>query len=59
MDFPDGTPVKPDVEAAEFFDEMANHGFSYLLSEEDTGTNDKIHVNTTGTEWWVAFYKPT
>jgi exonuclease III len=59
MDFPDGTPVKPDAEAAEFFNEMANHGFSYLLSEEDTGTNEEIHTNTTGTEWWVAFYKPT
>jgi len=58
MDFPDGTPVKPDAEAAEFFNEMATHGFSYLLSEEDTGTNDKIHINTTATEWWVAFYKP-
>ena len=59
MDFSDGSPVKPDVEAAEFFDAMATHGFSYLLSEEDTGTNDKIHVNTTATEWWVVFYKPT
>jgi exonuclease III len=59
MDFPDGTPVKPDAEAAEFFDEMTVHGFSYLLSEEDTGTNEEIHTNTTGTEWWVAFYKPT
>jgi len=59
MDFPDGTPVKSDAEAAEFFDEMTTHGFSYFLSEEDTGTNEEIHINTTATERWVAFYKPT
>lgn len=58
MKFPDGTDVKPDQESAEFFDAMAQLGFTYWLSEEDTGTGDKNHVNSNSTEWWVAFYKP-
>lgn len=57
MDFPDDTPVKPDAEAAEFFDAMAALGFDYWLSEEDTGTGDTIHKNSSATEWYVAFYK--
>ena len=56
--FPDGTPFKPDAESAEFFDAMAALGFEYILSEEDTGTGDKIHRNGSSTEWFVAFYKP-
>lgn len=56
--FPDKTPVNPDPEAAAFFDAMKVAGFSYILSEEDTGTGDNIHQNGSGTEWWVAFYKP-
>ncbi|MBT3290419.1 MAG: hypothetical protein HN380_23955, partial [Victivallales bacterium] len=55
--FPDGTPVKPDPEAAEFFDAMKALGFTYWLSEEDTGTGTKIHSNGTNTEWWVTFYR--
>lgn len=58
MDFPDGAPVKPDSEAAAFFDAMKRAGFAYTLSEEDTGTGDKIHINSAATEWFVAFYKP-
>lgn len=56
--FPDGSPWKPDAESAEFFAEMERLGFSYVLSEEDTGTGDKIHRNGSSTEWWVAFFKP-
>lgn len=56
--FPDGTPFKPDPQAAEFFDAMQDHGFAYVLSEEDTGTRDKIHLNSSATEWWVTFFKP-
>jgi len=57
MKFPDGTDAKPDPEAAEFFDAMSQHGFTYWLSEEDTGTGDKNHLNSTATEWWVVFFK--
>jgi hypothetical protein len=53
--FPDGTPVKPDAESAEFFDAMRGHGFLYAISEEDTGSGDNIHRNGSSTEWWVTF----
>ena len=56
--FPEGSPFKPDAESAAFFDLMQAAGFSYHLSEEDTGTGDNIHRNGSSTEWWVAFYKP-
>jgi len=56
--FPDGTSYRPDQEAARFFDEMSASGFDFVLSEEDTGTNDGLHNNGTATEWWVTFYKP-
>lgn len=56
--YPDGSAYTGDAEAAEFFDAMQGHGFSYLLSEEDTGTGDKNHLKSTATEWFVAFYKP-
>ncbi len=55
--YPNGEPYKGDKESAEFFDAMKTHGFSYLLSEEDTGTGDEIHQNGTATEWFVTFYK--
>ncbi|MBT3378415.1 MAG: hypothetical protein HN742_35190 [Lentisphaerae bacterium] len=55
--FPDGSPVKPDPEAAEFFDAMKDLGFDYWLSEEDTGTGDRHHNNGSATEWWVVFYR--
>lgn len=55
--FPNGTPFKPDAEAAAFFDLMQAAGFSYILSEEDTGTGDNINRNGSSTEWWVVFYK--
>lgn len=56
--FPDNQPYRPDAEAREFFDAMQSHGFRYILSEEDTGTGNRIHLNSTATEWFVTFYKP-
>lgn len=56
--YPNGNDFKPDDESAEFFQEMENNGFQYVLSEEDTGTGDKNHLNSSATEWWVTFYKP-
>jgi len=55
--FPDGAPVKPDPQSAEFFDAMKALGFDYWLSEEDTGTGDNNHYNSSSTEWWVTFYR--
>jgi hypothetical protein len=55
--FPDGTPFQPDPEVTDFFDQMKSHGYSYVLSDEDTGRGKKIHLNSTATEWFVAFYK--
>lgn len=55
--YPDGTPYSADPEAAPFFEAMAEAGFVYKLSEEDTGTGDKIHTVSSQTEWWVVFYK--
>ncbi len=56
--FPNGDPFKGDTEAAAFFDAMQAHGFTYMLSEEDTGPREEIHDNRTSTEWFVTFYKP-
>ena len=56
--FPDGTPFRPDVEAAAFFDAMKAEGYDYWLSEEDTGTGERNHRNSSATEWWVTFYRP-
>lgn len=56
--YPDGTPYDADPEAKEFVYAMASHGFEYRLSEEDTGTNEDIHSNSSSTEWFIVFYKP-
>lgn len=56
--FPDGTPFRPDPEAAAFFEVMRGHGFEFVLSDEDTGPGDRNHLNSTATEWWVVFYNP-
>jgi len=56
--YPNGDAFSGDAEANEFFEAMASQGFAYVLSEEDTGTGNKIHNKGTATEWWVAFYKP-
>tara|TARA_R110001583_G_scaffold194100_1_gene364272 strand:+ start:7417 stop:8661 length:1245 start_codon:yes stop_codon:yes gene_type:complete len=55
--FPDGTHYNADSEAQAFFTEMTSRGFTYYLSEEDTGTGNEIHKGSSATEWWVAFYK--
>ena len=55
--YPDGTLTEPEEKARAFFEEMIDRGFSYWLSEEDTGPGDTIHSNSTRTEWWVAFFK--
>ncbi|MDA1017289.1 MAG: hypothetical protein O3A00_22880 [Planctomycetota bacterium] len=56
--YPDGKPVKPDAQSTAFFDDMAQLGFRFILSEEDTGAGEANHRNGSSTEWWVAFYKP-
>ncbi|WP_295890943.1 hypothetical protein [uncultured Vibrio sp.] len=56
--YPDGTSFTSDPESKDFFDAMISSGFSYVLSDEDTGASDTIHSITTTTEWFVAFYKP-
>jgi hypothetical protein len=56
--FPDGSPFVPDAEAAAFFDAMRARGFAWVLSEEDTGSGPQSHVNSSATEWFVAFYRP-
>ena len=56
--YPDNTSYSADTEAEAFFDAMEESGFTYVLSEEDTGTNDNIHNSGPATEWWVTFYDP-
>lgn len=56
--FPDGSRFRPDAEASEFFAAMQARGFAFLLSEEDTGTGERNHQNSSATEWWVVFYRP-
>lgn len=54
--FPDGEAFEADPQAREFFDAMETAGFDFVLSEEDTGTNEEIHLATSATEWFVAFF---
>lgn len=54
--YPDGTSYKSDPESAAFVAEMMKNGFSYWLSDEDTGPT-KNHTSTTASEWWITFYK--
>lgn len=56
--YPDNETYTADADSTEFFDAMEDLNFSYKLSDEDTGTNDEIHKNSSATEWWVTFYKP-
>ena len=49
--------IKGDNEVKLFFEEMEKEGYSYILSQEDTGTGNKIHMNSARTEWFVTFYK--
>lgn len=57
-EFPNGARFKANPKSAAFFDVMVTLGFEYILSEEDTGTGDKFHINSSATEWWVTFYQP-
>lgn len=54
--YPDGTPYIKDNESAAFVSEMESRGYSYWISNEDTGPN-KNHTPTTASEWWIVFYK--
>ena len=56
--YPNGKARKPDPEARAFFDAMKSRGFDYVLSPSDTGPGKRLHTNSAGTEWFVAFYKP-
>jgi len=57
--FPNGDPYQPNGKVGEFFDEMtARWGYSYILSEEDTGKRLIDHSNEPWTEWFVVFYDP-
>ncbi len=56
--FPNGDPYVLLPKAQLFCSQIQSNGFSYVLSEEDTGPGNKIHSNGSATEWWVAFYKP-
>jgi endonuclease/exonuclease/phosphatase family metal-dependent hydrolase len=55
--FPNGEKFKPSKVAEVFVKAMVNQGFKFVLSEEDTGPGNKIHLNSSATEWWIAFYK--
>jgi len=57
--FPDGSAFRPVERVAEFFNAMHERGFAYVLSEEDTGPGDRLHLNSNHTEWWVTFYDST
>lgn len=56
--YPDGTTYEADPEAVQFIQAMEELGYRWVYSEEDTGTGDKIHLASSATEWWIAFYKP-
>lgn len=56
--FPNREPFRADPEAAEFFTAMADLGFAFVLSAEDTGSSVPLHNNGPGTEWFAAFYNP-
>lgn len=49
--------IKADPEVTLFFEAMKEEGYDYILSEEDTGTGNKIHMNSARTEWFASFYK--
>jgi len=44
--------------SAIFFREMALRGFSYVISESDTGVRGPLPNYGSATEWFVTFYKP-
>lgn len=56
-EFPNGETYKADKESGDFHLKMLDLGFSYWLSEEDTGPTMN-HVNSSSSEWWVTYYRP-
>ena len=40
------------------FKEIADRGFSFVLSESDTGPTGPLGTSSSRTEWWVTFYRP-
>lgn len=56
--FPDGTSHRPKDNVTDFFLAMYQAGYDdFILSEEDTGRSARNKVNSSATEWWVAFYR--
>jgi hypothetical protein len=55
--FPNGEAFRPNPNAKAFFEAMKAQGFGFVLSEEDTGKGAVNHLNSTATEWFVAFFK--
>lgn len=55
----DGTIMKEDKQASEFFASMKKQGFNYSISNEDTGSpkSGKPHSNGSSTEFFAVFYK--
>lgn len=54
---PNGDLLPADVQSAAFVEEMGKVGFDGIwLSEEDTGYK-RNHTGSTGSEWFVFFYK--
>lgn len=43
--------------SAAFFREMGMRGFSFYLSESDTGPKGPLGSSTSKTEWWVTFFR--
>lgn len=55
---PSSNPPGSRQRAKAFFDAMASHGFTWTLSESDTGRDATLNNFSTATEWFVTFYKP-
>lgn len=55
--YPNGKALKPDKGATDFFRAFLKNQSRYVLSNSDTGSSPKVHVNSASTEWFVAFYK--
>ncbi len=52
----DGVTYKKDLEATAFAEAMTAKGFTYWLSDEDTGPTGN-RTASTASEWWIVFYK--
>ncbi len=53
----DDRTVSADEDTRDFFDAFTDLDFEYVLSEEDTGRGERNHLNSSQTEWFVAFYR--